>query len=179
MKPNSVPANNRLLIVDDNQEIHEDFRKILLAESATGLSDRLGGLEDAVFDEPQPSQASVPKEFQIDSAYQGREGLAKVEQALSQGKPFSVAFVDMRMPPGWDGVETIVEVWKKDPRLQIVICTAYTDYSWNEVIRRVGGHDNLVLLKKPFDNAEVVQLVRILSSKWLLSEQVQVLSESH
>ena len=176
MKPDSLPANNRVLVVDDNPTIHDDFQKILMSSDSTGESDPLAGLVNSIFDGAAESDFQPSKKYEVDSASQGREGLAKVEAALLAGRPYAVAFVDMRMPPGWDGVETIIEVWKKDPRLQIVVCTAYSDYSWDEVITRVGNHDNLVLLKKPFENAEVVQLVRVLSCKWLLAEQVVRLS---
>src|SRR5690606_27038348 len=84
-----------------------------------------------------------------------------------EGRPFSMAFVDMRMPPGWDGIETIARIWSVDPRIQIVICTAYSDLSWGEIIERLGHNDRLLLLKKPFDNAEVYQLAAALSEKWL------------
>ena len=84
-----------------------------------------------------------------------------------------MAFVDVRMPPGWDGVETITRIWKLYPDLQVVICTAYSDYSWEEMIRQLGKSDSLVILKKPFDNIEVLQLAHALTEKWLLSHQVK------
>jgi len=71
-------------------------------------------------------------EFEIDSAFQGQEGLAKVQHALNEGRPYAMAFVDVRMPPGWDGIETISRIWKMYPELQVVICTAYSDYSWGK-----------------------------------------------
>ena len=80
-----------------------------------------------------------------------------------------MAFVDVRMPPGWDGVETIARIWEVYPELQIVVCTAYSDYSWEEMRAKVGQPDNLVVLKKPFDNVEVQQLAHALTKKWLLN----------
>jgi PAS domain S-box-containing protein len=99
--------------------------------------------------------------------------LEKVREANEAGQPYALAFVDVRMPPGWDGIETISRIWEKCPDLQAVICTAYSDYSWTEMIRQTGKSDNLVILKKPFDNIEVMQLAHALTEKWLLGRQVK------
>jgi PAS domain S-box-containing protein len=77
------------------------------------------------------------------------------------------------MPPGWDGVETITRLWQVYPNLQVVVCTAYSDYSWNDIQRRLGQSENLLVLKKPFDNIEVIQLAHALTRKWLVSGQAQ------
>ncbi|MDZ4400683.1 sensor histidine kinase [Hydrogenophaga sp.] len=82
-----------------------------------------------------------------------------------------MAFVDMRMPPGWDGVETIERLWRIDPLVQIVICTAYSDYPWGEVLTRLDVQDRLLIVKKPFDMIEVSQLARTLTAKWELARQ--------
>ncbi|MFH1417732.1 MAG: response regulator, partial [Planctomycetota bacterium] len=79
------------------------------------------------------------------------------------------AFVDVRMPPGWDGIETVARLWKEDPYVQVVICTAYSDYSWGEMVERLGLSDQLVILKKPFDSVEVRQLAAALAEKWHLT----------
>src|SRR5690349_24456963 len=106
--------------------------------------------------------------LELDSASQGQEALAMVERALAEGRPYAMAFVDGRMPPGWDGLETIVHLWKAYPELQVVICTAYSDYSWEQIIERVGPSDSLVILKKPFDAVEVLQLAHAMTKKWSL-----------
>lgn len=94
-----------------------------------------------------------------------------VKKSLAENRPYSLAFVDVRMPPGWDGVETIARIWEIFPQLQIVVCTAYSDYSWEQLRLKVGQPDNLLVLKKPFDNVEVQQLAHALTKKWLLSIQ--------
>ena len=160
--------NRRVLAVDDNPTIHEDFRKIL-SKTPTGHN-RFDDLESAIFE--AKNQSDAPGGFEIDSAFQGEEGLAKVQHAMEHGRPYAVAFVDMRMPPGWDGVETITRLWEADPDLQIVICTAYSDHSWEEILRQLGNRNNLVVLKKPFDNIEVIQLCETLSQKWSLSRRL-------
>jgi two-component system cell cycle sensor histidine kinase/response regulator CckA len=110
----------------------------------------------------------------LDSAYQGQEALEKVKQALAEGRPYAMAFVDVRMPPGWDGIETIARIWEVDPELQVVVCTAYSDYSWEEMRAKVGQPDSLLVLKKPFDNIEVQQITHALTKKWLLNFQTRV-----
>ncbi len=94
-----------------------------------------------------------------------------VKKALEEGRPYAMAFVDVRMPPGWDGVETIARIWEVNPELQIVVCTAYSDYSWEEMRSKVGQPDGLLVLKKPFDNIEVQQLAHALTKKWSLNFQ--------
>ena len=103
--------------------------------------------------------------FEIDSAYQGREGLDLIEKSLLENRPYALAFVDVRMPPGWDGVETTCKIWEKYADLQVVICTAYSDYSWEEMLRVLGYSDRMVILKKPFDNIEVLQLAISMTEK--------------
>ena len=173
MKTNETPRNNRILVIDDNPAIHEDFRKILGPSS--GNSTTLDAVEATLFNtEVETAGAAEVSAFEIDSAYQGQEGLQKVEQSLREGRPYALAFVDVRMPPGWDGVETITRIWEKYPELQMVICTAYSDYSWKEIFRQLGRSDSLVILKKPFDNAEVLQLAHALTHKWSLNQEVRV-----
>jgi two-component system, cell cycle sensor histidine kinase and response regulator CckA len=154
--------NNRILIVDDNQLIHEDFRKIL----CPGDRSELRGMEAALFGGPVTSQRT---EYEIDSAQQGQEGLALVKKASEEGRPYSLAFVDVRMPPGWDGVETTSRIWQVCPDTQIVLCTAYSDYSWDDMIAKLNPADRLVILKKPFDPVEVLQLAAALTEKCRLA----------
>ncbi len=169
MTHTDMPRNDRILIIDDNPSIHEDIRKILAdrKEQNRALDNNKALLFGDEIPEPEPSR------FEIDSAFQGKEGLDKVQQAGADGRPYALAFVDVRMPPGWDGIETISRIWKAHPDLQVVICTAYSDYSWKEMIQQIGQSDNLVILKKPFENIEVMQLAHALTEKWLLNHQVK------
>jgi PAS domain S-box-containing protein len=93
------------------------------------------------------------------------------KKALEEGRPYAMAFVDIRMPPGWDGVETTQNLWGVDPGVQVVLCTAYADYSWDEMFEKIGNCDRLVILKKPFDAVEVLQLAHALTEKWWLHRQ--------
>jgi len=161
-------ANHRILVVDDNAAIHEDFRKILLGHRRNAQIDQM---ESVIFDSPPPTAAT---DFELHSAFQGQEAVEKVAAAVTAGMPFAIAFVDVRMPPGWDGIETIWNLWKIDPALQVVVCTAYSDYSWEKMTSVLGVNENLVILKKPFDNIEVLQLAHALTRKWLVTQQARL-----
>jgi two-component system NtrC family sensor kinase len=160
--------NRRVLIVDDNDAIHADFQKIL-GNSGSGRSE-IQAIESCLFDGGDERRSLELEPFAIDSATQGREGLELVRKALDERRPYALAFIDVRMPPGWDGIETTGEIWKLDPEIQVVICTAYSDYSWSEMTEKLGRSDRLVILKKPFDNIEVAQLAETLSTKWGLAQ---------
>lgn len=167
----------KILIIDDNPAIHDDFRKILIPDRSS--EQRLAQAEAAVFGNSSfdDDQRLV---MDLDFAFQGREGVEKARLACEASTPFSVAFVDMRMPPGWDGLETIEQLWQVDPDIQVVICSAYSDHSWYEICKRLGHRDNLVILKKPFDNTEVLQLAVAFLEKWRLqriARQTQVETE--
>lgn len=169
--PSSLKDSSfRLLIIDDNPAIHDDIRKIL--QPNTPNFDALDALESELFGR----EVDTPKgpEFEIDSAYQGKEGYEKIVDAIQGNRPYSLAFVDMRMPPGWDGIETITRIWRDDPFIQVVICTAYSDHSWSDIVERLGQNDRFLILKKPFDSIEIVQTVHALTHKWMLHNQVQL-----
>ena len=163
------PDNRRILLVDDMPAIHDDFRKILVPRPLGHAE--LDSVEAALFGD-EPAAAGVV--FELDSAYQGQEALAKVQASLQADLPYAMAFVDMRMPPGWDGVETIERLWQADGRLQIVICTAFSDHSWDEVIARLDVRDRLLILKKPFDAVEVQQMAGALTTKWQMTQRAAI-----
>ncbi|MBP5074900.1 EAL domain-containing protein [Pseudomonas chlororaphis] len=158
-------TNRRILIVDDTASIHEDFRKILAYTDAPG--DSLSDAEAALFGTPVSTSL---EHFFLDSAFQGREALDKVQAALDHDAPYAMAFIDMRMPPGWDGLETIERLWQVDPKLQIALCTAYSDYSWEDISERLQLGDRLLILKKPFDAIEIRQMASALTVKWQMTE---------
>ncbi|WP_197528111.1 GGDEF/EAL domain-containing response regulator [Posidoniimonas polymericola] len=157
--------NRRVLIVDDNQAIHDDIRAILEAKEVDAEFDTLAA---SLLNTTQ-QRMSFQRKYEIDSALQGEEGFQAVQRSVAEGRPYALAFIDMRMPPGWDGLRTIVECRKVDPQLQVVICTAYSDYSWQNILEEVGAGDWLLILKKPFDVVEVQQLACSLTEKWNLA----------
>jgi two-component system cell cycle sensor histidine kinase/response regulator CckA len=165
----NLESNRRLLVIDDTRAIHDDFRKILCGERrGEQLLDTAG---TALFGESQAPVSDIA--FHVDSAFQGKEGLALVARAVEAGRPYAMAFVDVRMPPGWDGIETIERIWQVAPDLQVVICTAFSDYSWDQMIAKLGHSDRLLILKKPFDTLEVRQLAVALTEKWRLTQQAR------
>ena len=171
--PAQLPVkNNRIIVIDDNPAIHADVRKILCPKVSDAAS-AVDALEAELLGTTPVSAPRPSANFIVDGAHQGREGLELVKQAVEADRPYAMAFVDVRMPPGWDGVETTLELWKVAPDLQIVICTAYSDYSWDEMLTKLGSSDRLVILKKPFDTIEVLQLANALTEKWNLLQQTR------
>lgn len=159
------PRNRRVLIVDDNRAIHDDIRKSLAAApSSTPETEEMEALlfGDKVREAPGPPAVH----FEISSAYQGEEGIEHVHRAISTGAPFALAFMDVRMPPGLDGIEALARIWQEDPALQAVICSAYSDYSWAALIARLPQVDRFLVLKKPFDSVEIRQMAYSLTEKW-------------
>lgn len=158
--------NYRILVIDDVQGIHEDFRKILIPDLNEHRS-TLDQMNSTFFGKIMPKASHPP--FKIDSAYQGRDGLMLVKNSIAVKKPYAVAFVDVQMPPGEDGVDTINHIWEIDKEIQTVICTAYAKYSWEEIYDKFGDTDRLYVIKKPFDNIEILQLASTLTKKWNLN----------
>lgn len=165
---NPPAFNRRILLVDDNPSIHDDFRRILQPANAGSELDAEAAL---LMGEPLPATASA---FILDSALQGQEALEKVRAAQRADEPYAFAFVDMRMPPGWDGLTTIGKLWEADPALHIVICTAHSDRPWDEIERALAARDRWLVLKKPFDRIEVLQLAHVLTAKWDLAHAAVV-----
>jgi two-component system NtrC family sensor kinase len=159
--------NRRILLIDDNVAIHDDFRKALTPQRAAPTPALLD-LESQLFGESAPAACEPEATFELVSAMQGADGVHALREAAAEGRPFALAFVDIRMPPGWDGVETIERLWQIDPDLQVAICSAYSDYSGGDIRRRLGENDGLLIVKKPFDTTEVTQLAHAMTRKWSL-----------
>jgi len=177
MHDNPAGGSRRVLVIDDNPAIHEDFAKILGPGRDAGTE--LDMVERLLLGESTGPGARPW--FELDSALQGQEGVARVQEALQAGRPYALAFVDMRMPPGWDGLETIQRLWAVDPNVQVVICSAHADYDWSEVVATLDHSDRLLVVKKPFEPIEVQQCASALVRKWqnerLVRHQVQTLEE--
>ena len=156
------PIAPRILVIDDNPAIHEDFKKILGGWPSPGA--RLDNVAAELFG--QPTKAANRVAFRLDFAAQGQEALFLVEKSLPARDPYAMAFVDVRMPPGLDGVETIEKIWEICPDMQMVICTAFSDYTWDEITGSFGQTDSLLILKKPFETVEVLQMAHALTRKW-------------
>lgn len=168
LKGPSLTFNRKVLVIDDSRSIQEDYRKIL----APPEEDRALDLAEAELfggAGPGPGPGRDEIRFQLEAAMQGEDGVDLVTDACRDERPYAMAFVDVRMPPGWNGVETTRRLWEADPRLQVVICSAYSDHSWEDIVKTLGPTDRLVILKKPFETIEVRQLALAMTTKWNLS----------
>ncbi len=162
----------RILTIDDNEAIHDDYRKVLCASSEDS---ELTEATEFLFGETQEqrlSDSSTPI-YQIDSVLQGMHGIDRVKQSVSEDRSYACAFVDVRMPPGIDGVETSKRIWEIDPNLPIVLCTAYSDRSWEDISCQLDRTDKLLILKKPFDPLELRQVAAAQTARWKLSKTVE------
>ena len=151
----------RILIVDDSPSIHDDFRQILTGGDGSDSDARAG--------RPGVPAVTSARSFVLDVASQGQEALTMVQRAVAADRPYAVCFLDMRMPPGWDGPETLRHLWRVDPDLQVVLCTDGAGDSWSDIVERCGDTDQLLILRKPFAAPEVRQLAHALAEKWRLA----------
>jgi signal transduction histidine kinase len=157
---------SRILIVDDNTAIHHDFRQILDRRARAARQASLDQLERELAGEIAAPAAPVAATYDLAFVNQGEDAVRAVAESRRDNQPFACAFVDIRMPPGIDGIEAISRIWKLDPELEVVLCSAYSDYSWEDITRRLDPGDRLLVLRKPFDPMEVRQLAACLSEKW-------------
>jgi len=175
-------ANRRVLVIDDNAAIHQDFAKILggdLHGREAAVDAAMSEIERVLFGDK--TAVRTQPMFEVEFASQGEQGVDMVRTACMHGRPFAMAFVDMRMPPGWDGLETIERLWAIDPDVQIVICSAHSDHDWIDFVARLGTSDKLLVLKKPFEPIEAMQCASALTRKWqherVLRKQVESLEQ--
>jgi len=165
---NSPAAGHRILVVDDNEAIHDDFRKIL----SRPRRDDLLVAELAVFGDLAEQPEDDGHHYEVHFANQGTVALEMVQKAHESGERYTLAFVDMRIPPGWDGVETVRRLWEVDPDLQVVFVTAYSDHTWKEIVAELGISDRLLIVRKPFDTIEIQQLATSACARFDLEEQL-------
>jgi len=157
---------HRILVIDDNAAIHEDFRKVLCPEArpAAALSEAAARLFNRA---PAGGQQTT---YQIDTAPRGQDGVEMARHAHDEGRPYVLAFVDMRMPNGWNGLQTTRRLWQLSPSLFVVLCTAFSDFSWTQIRDELRQSDRFLILKKPFDNLEVQQLAESLTTRALIEQ---------
>ncbi len=178
----------RVLVVDDNEDIHHSMDTILTKSFDTkDATDHLNQLGSELFaSEPQPTPTHDTltaqmnaMSYTIDHTLNGEHGLEKVQQAQANDFPYTLAIIDGRMPNGWDGVTTIKKIWDIDPTIQIIFCSAYNDYSHTDMVKSLGATDSLLILRKPFDPVELQQMCLALSNKWRLSRLAQYIEQQH
>jgi CheY-like chemotaxis protein len=162
----------RILVVDDNGATHQDFRKILIKRASV-----LDDMEAVLFGDEAPVETFT--QYEIDSAYQGSDGAAMVEKAVAEGRPYDLAIVDLRMPPGWDGIETIATIWKLDPELQVILCAAYLGQTPAEVVMKLQRSQGLTILQKPFESSHVLRLAGDMTAQCRALRQSGSASHAH
>lgn len=151
-----------ILLVDDNTAIHESFKNIFSKKEKNVEFDNLNSL---LFDSKIEKNHTSDETFRVDSAYQGMEGLHLVKKSVANKQKYSIVFMDIRMPPGMDGIETMKKIWEIDPDLPIVIISAYFDYSFEDISTMLNNSKRFLILKKPFDIVEIRQIVNAFTRK--------------
>lgn len=146
----------RILIIDDSEAIHTDFRRVL-SPKRPNRGKALDLMESEIFGEDASDELPLEWEFEVDSAFQGQEALTLVKEAMVAGRPYDLVFLDYRMPPGWNGLETLRRLRQVAPSLPVVFCSAYSDYSWEEILQEFGRSELLVEMRKPFDSDQLRQ----------------------
>ena len=152
--------NNRILVVDDEENIHKDLEEMLIPSLDQTTVDDLAKAFGSNTDE------SFLPEFEILHAKSGKEAYEKVRDSVESNNPIAIAYIDMRMPPGWDGVETIRKIRNIDRNIELVIMTAYTDKPLSEIIQDMDLLDKLLYIRKPFAHEEIQQMTISLVEKW-------------
>ncbi|RMG75638.1 MAG: response regulator [Bacteroidetes bacterium] len=147
----------KVLIIDDEEVVRDSIREILIVKETANVELELAAGD--LFDDLEPVPQKPPRRyhpaFKVDEATNGKAGLELVKKALAAGDPYSVIFCDMRMP-GWDGLQTTIEIRKVDPKVQIFFVTAYSDRSLDEIVAQAGS--DVGYLSKPFIPEEILQL---------------------
>ncbi|MBN1983313.1 MAG: response regulator [Chitinivibrionales bacterium] len=163
----------RILIVDDNAEVHDDIRACIGIKNdrEPSLTARAHQSEQAGLPLEDDTMASEHFLYLVDDAYQGEEALAMVRTAAAADSPYSLIFMDIRMPPGMDGLQTMKKIWEKHPITEIIMCTAVADSDWDAIVSQFTDMDHLIFMKKPFDPATVQQTILALSRKWNLDRK--------
>ncbi|MDF1655000.1 MAG: EAL domain-containing protein [Coxiellaceae bacterium] len=172
MKKTKENKQFRILLIDDNRSIHDDFMKVLTA----GDTDSLDELEQIVINNKaqETTKENTPPPLEdiqnmiLNPVSSSEEGIELIKKSITEDKPYAVAILDIRIPGGLDGVETAKKIFEIDKNVQIIFCTAYSDYEWNEMLAIVQNSDRWILLKKPFSLIEARQMILTLAQKWLL-----------
>jgi len=167
-----MPKKNKILVIDDDPGVRESYDQILSSNPVSGIMDKG---RDLFAEKDQDIGVKPSRQYDITLTDCGEAGVSAVQEAVSRQNPFATAFIDMMMP-GIDGAETARQIWRIDPDIKIVIVTAYSDYTPDDIVRIVGRED-LFYLRKPFNPVEIRQFARALTNQWELEREKELLSE--
>jgi diguanylate cyclase len=175
--PEPNRASIRVLIVDDEAEIRDAYRQILVDSDSSQEMAGFHELRSRLF-RKAPGETgrtrTAARGVTFDTVFcdQAEAGVAAVKEGLASNQPFAVVFLDVRMPPGKDGVWAAAQIRELDPAVEIVICTAYSDADPCEIGGMVPPEDKLSYLQKPFHPHEVRQMSIALASKWRAERRI-------
>ena len=159
--------NTRVLIVDDQEEIHIDFQEMLLPRKTKLVSDDLAAT--FLMSDLEEKASHLPQ-FELAHASSGDQACELIKAARDANQPFAVAYIDIRMPPGMDGIETIRQIRTFEEDLEIVIMTAYTDKPLPEIITDMKLLHKLLYIRKPVAREEIQQITLSLVEKWNIEQ---------
>lgn len=155
----------RILVVDDEQAILDSYQQVLCPErNPLGSEPEMEALAAKLFGEKR--QGPSESIFDLVLCRQGDEAVEAARIAIEGNRPFAVAFIDVRLPPGPDGVWTAEHMRALDPHIEIVMVTAYSDVHPSEIAGRVSPEDKLLYVQKPFHPQEIRQFASALGAKW-------------
>ena len=158
--------NYRVLIVDDQEEIHNDFEEMLTSGVTKRATDELA----AAF-VSQGDKSFLPQ-FELFHATSGEEACAMVKAGQESNRPFALAYIDIRMPPGTDGIETVRQIRQFEQDIEIVIMTAYSDKTLSEIVNDMELLHKLLYIRKPFSREEIQQITLSLTGKWNIEQEL-------
>ena len=161
--------NYRVLIVDDEDGIHSDFKDMLNPDHREALTDRLA---KTLLDEGSENKTSFLPNFELLHATSGEEAYDIIRAGKASNRPIAVAYMDVRMPPGIDGVEAIRRIRQIEKHIELVIMTAYTDKPLPEIVRDMELLHKLLYIRKPFAPEEIQQITLSLVEKWNVEQEL-------
>ena len=180
MEPNEH-WNYRVLIVDDEAGIHSDFKDMLNPTRARALTDQFA---ETLLDEGSENKTSFLPNFELVHAVSGEKAYDIIRVGKESNRPIAVAYIDVRMPPGIDGVEAIRRIRQIEKDIELVIMTAYTDKPLPEIVRDMELLHKLLYIRKPFAPEEVQQISLALVQKWNIERELaekhqQIITDHH
>jgi len=154
----------KVLIADDDEHVLDCYRDAFTEDEPTNHMKALDALAAELFD-PDTDVVDEPK-FEIVSCCQGDDAISLARKASDEGLPFDVVILDVRMPPGIDGIEAAGQIREIDPNVNIVIVTGSGGTEPENLGKEIPPADKIFYFKKPFHAIECRQLAAALCGKW-------------
>ena len=162
----------RILAVDDEPAISALIKRVLSSLTTDQLLSS-DFFETDLESEVEETKTAPPQLFDLTICQQGDEAIEAVKKSKADKNPFAVAFMDVMMPPGPDGIVTAERIRAIDPNVEIVMVTAYSDVDPRDIAKRVHPAHKLLYIQKPFHPLEIYQFAIALGSKWIMENQLR------